>query len=125
MVVTTNSKPSPVFELLVPLVLLALLSAAAVAWFHQRGYTLYYGDAEAHLNMARRVMDSRAPGLFQLGAVWLPLPHVLMLPLVANDQLWQNGLAGAIPVAFSFVVAAMFLFRAAYRIYGDRAAAAA
>jgi 4-amino-4-deoxy-L-arabinose transferase-like glycosyltransferase len=125
MVVTTNSKPSPVFELLVPLVLLALLSTAAVAWFHQRGYTLYYGDAEAHLNMARRVLDSRAPGLFQLGAVWLPLPHVLMLPFVANDQLWQSGLAGAIPVAFSFIVAAMFLFRAAQRIYGDRAAAAA
>jgi hypothetical protein len=125
MVVTTSSRRSPVFELLVPLVLLALLSAAAVAWFYQRGYTLYYGDAEAHLNMARRVVDSREPGLSQLGAVWLPLPHVLMLPFVANDKLWQSGLAGAIPVAFSFIVAAMFLYRAARWIYGDRAAAAA
>ena len=125
MLVTTNSKRSQVFELLVPLVLLALLSTASVVWFNQRGYTLYYGDAEAHLNMARRVLDSRAPGLFQLGAVWLPLPHVLMLPFVANDKLWQGGLAGAIPVAFSFIVAAMFLFRAARRIYSDRAAAAA
>src|SRR5512140_1091742 len=119
MVVTTNSKPSPVFELLVPLVLLALLSTAALAWFHQRGYTLYYGDAEAHLNMARRVVDSRQPGPYQLGGVWLPLPHLLMLPLVANDRLWKNGLGGAIPVAASFVVAAMFLFLAARRIYAS------
>jgi hypothetical protein len=125
MLASTSSKRSPVFELLVPLALLALLSTAAVAWSYQRGYTLYYGDAEAHLNMARRVMDSRDPGVFQFGAVWLPLPHLLMLPFVANDKLWQSGLAGAIPVALSFIVAAMFLFRAARNIYGDLAAAAA
>jgi len=125
MVVSRNSRRSPVSELLVPLVLLTLLSTAAVSWFHWHGYTLYYGDAEAHLNMARRVLDSRAPGLFQLGAVWLPIPQVLMLPFVTNDKLWQSGLAGAIPVAFSFIAAGMFLFRAARRIYGDRAAAVA
>jgi hypothetical protein len=125
MVDSKNSEQSPVSELLIPLLLLALLSMGAVVWFNQRGYTLYYGDAEAHLNMARRVLDSRAAGPIQLGAVWLPLPHVLMLPFVANDKLWQSGLAGAIPVAFSFVVAAMFLFRAARGIYGDRAAAIA
>ena len=53
---------------------------------HYRGYTLYYGDAEAHLNLARRVVDSRTPGLSQIGPVWLPLPHLLMLPLVIFHQ---------------------------------------
>ena len=53
--------------------LLTAISAAAVLWCSARGYTLYYGDAEAHLNIARRVLDSRTPGPEQLGTVWLPL----------------------------------------------------
>ena len=78
---------------------LALLSAAAGRFVQERGYTLYYGDAEAHLNHARRLIDSRTPGLDQLGTVWLPLPHLLALPLVSDDRLWHSGLAGAIPSA--------------------------
>jgi len=123
MAASRNSNRSQAFELLAALAFVSLLSATAVVWFWQRGYTLYYGDAEAHLNMARRVVDSRQPGLYQLGGVWLPLPHLLMLPLVANDRLWMNGLGGVLPVAASFVVAAMFLFLAARRIYASAAAA--
>jgi len=44
---------------------------------------LNYGDAVAHLHIARRVIDSRRPGLSELGSVWLPLPHLLMIPFVA------------------------------------------
>ena len=119
-----NSRPLRSSELLAAFLLVAALSAAALVWFHQSGCTLYYGDAEAHLNMARRILDSRTPGPFQIGAVWLPLPHILMLPLVRNDGLWRSGLAGAIPSAACFIMAAMFLFAAARRIYGDTAAAA-
>ncbi|HVX65122.1 MAG TPA: hypothetical protein VHA11_00895, partial [Bryobacteraceae bacterium] len=57
---------------------LAALSAAAIAFFYSHGYLLYYGDATAHLNIARRVLDSRTPGWGQIGTVWLPLPHLLM-----------------------------------------------
>ena len=60
----------------------ALVSAGAV-WFSWRsGWTLYYGDAEAHLNIARRIIDSRTPGYAQFGTVWLPGLHALLLPLV-------------------------------------------
>jgi dolichyl-phosphate-mannose-protein mannosyltransferase len=104
------------------LVVLAALSASAVWWCFSQGYTLYYGDAEAHLNIARRVLDSRTPSGEQLGTVWLPLPHVLMLPLVRRDDLWQSGLAGAIPSAICFVVAGAFLFAAARRAYQSTAA---
>src|SRR6478672_3406837 len=62
-------------------ILLTAISAAAVWWCASHGYTLYYGDAEAHLNIARRVLDSRTPGPEQLGTAWLPLPHVLMLSI--------------------------------------------
>ena len=36
-----------------------------------------------------------------------------MLPLAGDDRLWRNGLAGAIPAAAAFVIAAAFLFFAA------------
>src|SRR5208337_2453214 len=103
--------------------LLAVLSAASVWFFYSNHYLLYYGDAEAHLNTARRVVDSQTPGYLQLGSPWLPLPHALMLPLVANDALWHNGLAGAIPPAVCFVCAGLFLFAAVRRIFDSTAAA--
>ncbi len=112
----------PVFA---TLLLLAVLSAAALTWVARHGYTLYYGDAEAHLNIARRIVDSRTPGYAQIGTVWLPLPHVLMLPLVRDDALWRSGLAGAIPSAACFVLAGTCLFVLSRRALGAAAAAAA
>jgi len=106
-------------------VALALLSAAAIAFFYSRGNLCYYGDAEAHLDIARRIVDSRTPGYDQVGVVWLPLPHWMMLPLVRYDRLWINGLAGAIPYGVAFVIGACFLFAAARRIFADTAAALA
>ncbi len=105
------------------LALLTALSATALWWCFSSGYTLSYGDAEAHLNIARRVLDSRTPGLEQLGTVWLPLPHLLMLPFVARDGWWRSGVAGAIPSAACFVAAGAFLFAAARRCFSSQAAA--
>lgn len=103
---------------------LVLLSGAAVFYFFRQGQLLWYGDALAHLNVARRVIDSRTPGYEQLGTVWLPLPHVLMLPFVRNNWLWQTGLAGSIPSAICFIIAGLFLFGVIRRTLGATAAAA-
>jgi len=105
--------------------LLTAISMAGVLWCSSRGYTLYYGDAEAHLNIARRILDSRSPGPEQLGTVWLPLPHLLMIPFVTRDSWWRSGWAGAIPSAASFVIAGTFLFAAARRLYLSTAAGVA
>jgi len=107
------------------LLALAAVSAAALAWFYQQGYLLYFGDAQAHLNIARRIIDSRTPNYEQIGTAWLPLPHLLMLPLVRNDEWWRSGLAGGIPSAICFVLAGMFLYLAARRAWQSAAAAAA
>ncbi len=104
---------------------LVALSAAAVAFFHFNGWILYYGDAEAHLNIARRMIDSRTPGYDQVGTVWLPLPHWAMLPLVRVDSLWRSGLAGTIPSALAFVIGGMFLYGAALRAFESSASALA
>jgi hypothetical protein len=103
-----------------------LLAMACAAWhFYSAGVTLWYGDAEAHLNIARRIVDSRTPGIAQLGTTWLPLPHLLMIPFVGSDELWRTGLAGAIPAALCMAMAGTFLFAAIRRLSGSAIAAAA
>ena len=105
-----------------PLLILAasgLLSALSIWWFYRHGYLFYYGDAQAHLTIARRVVDSLTPGWEQIGTVWLPLPHVLMLPLVMDGFLWRTGLAGAIASGICFVIATGFLYGAARRAFGS------
>src|SRR4051794_34988161 len=103
--------------------LLLSLGALFAAFCYLSGYTLYWGDAEAHLEIARRTLDSRTPGYDQIGTVWLPLPHVLMLPFVANNWLWQTGLAGTIPNVVCFALAGSALFAAIRRLLGSSAAA--
>jgi hypothetical protein len=98
------------------------VSASVLAWVYQHGFTLYWGDAESHLNIARRIVEARTTGYEELGSPWLPLPHVLMLPLVIHDSLWRSGLAGAIPSALCFIAAAVMLFAAVRRVLGHVAA---
>src|SRR5207248_6328948 len=88
----------------------SVVSVASFFYYFHRGELLLYGDAVAHINIARRVFDSRTPGLLQLGTVWLPLPHLLMVPLLASKFLWQTGIGGAIPsmIAYVFSVAGIF-----------------
>jgi 4-amino-4-deoxy-L-arabinose transferase-like glycosyltransferase len=102
---------------------LVLISAAAVAFFFGHGWLLYYGDAEAHLNIARRILDSQTPGYEQVGSVWLPLLHWMLAPFARLDGWWRSGLAAAIPSAACFVAAGSFLFAAARRIFHSSAAA--
>jgi hypothetical protein len=100
-------------------VLLAALGMAAVWFFFRNGQLYWYGDAEAHLNIARRILDSRNPGYEQFGTVWLPLLHALILPFVRYDALWHNGLAGSVPSCAAYVAAGAFLFAAARRALGS------
>ena len=116
-----SSAPSRSFSAAVAA--LIALSAAFVVLCYSHGWILYYGDAQAHLDNARRIIDSRTPGYYQLGTVWLPLPHVLMLPLVWNTRLWQTGLAGAIPAAVCFIAGGIFLYLSARRAFQSDAAA--
>jgi Dolichyl-phosphate-mannose-protein mannosyltransferase len=103
----------------------AVVMAAAAAYFFRSGSTLYAGDAEAHLNIARRIIDSRTPGWSQIGTTWLPLPHLLMIPLVRNDWMWRTGLAGAVVSGAATSLASAFFFASMQRIYLSTAASAA
>jgi hypothetical protein len=89
----------------------AALSLAALAFYFHHDQVLLYGDAVAHINIARRVFDSRTPGIFQLGTVWLPLPHVLDIPFVVNEWLWRTGVGGAIPSMLAYIAGCIGIFR--------------
>jgi len=89
----------------------ALVSIAAFLFFYLRGEILLYGDAVAHINIARRVFDSNTPGPLQLGTVWLPLPHILMIPFVVNDWMWRTGVGGSIPSMIAYILGVVGVFR--------------
>jgi hypothetical protein len=87
------------------------ISLLAFLYYFRHGDLLLYGDAVAHINIARRVFDSRTPGLLQLGTVWLPLPHLLMIPFLISDSAWQTGIGGSIPSLLSYVLGTAGIFR--------------
>jgi len=88
-----------------------VISCVALALYFRHGAILLYGDAVAHINIARHVFDSRTPGILELGTVWLPLPHVLDMPFVVNDWMWRTGLGGSIPSMIAYVTGALGVFR--------------
>jgi hypothetical protein len=92
---------------------LAALSVSALLYYYAKQQLLLYGDAVAHLNIARRVVDNRHPiaSYGQLGTVWLPLQHIAMLPFVWVNTLWQSGIAGAIPGMLAFVLGTLGIYR--------------
>src|SRR5437016_1704811 len=89
----------------------SVVSVASLFYYFHRGELLLYGDAVAHINIARRVFDSRTPGLLQLGTVWLPLPHLAMIPFLVSDRLWRTGVGGSIPSMIAYVFGAAGILR--------------
>ena len=84
----------------VAVIALAVLAAGTLAALHysRAGLALSHWDARAHLVVARRVFDNLVPSWQQIGAVWLPLPHVLNMFPVQVDAWYRTG-ASAIAIS--------------------------
>ena len=91
--------------------LAACVSIFTFLFYYRRGEVLLYGDAVAHINIARRVFDSKTPGVLQLGTVWLPLPHLLMLLFLLSDEMWRAGACASIPSMAAYVFSVTGIFR--------------
>ena len=81
----------------VPLAIAAtafLFGVYAALYYSRLGLALAHYDARAHLVVARRILDSLTPGWQQIGAVWLPLPHVLNMLPVQVDAWYRSGASG-------------------------------
>ncbi len=89
------------------LALAAALGGALVAWrYHTLGLTLSHYDARGHLIVARRIFDSITPGWQQIGAVWLPLPHLLNAIPVQIDLFYRSGAAAVVMSIGEYAIAA-------------------
>ena len=99
-----------------------VIGTSAALTYHFRGLTLSHYDAKAHLVVARRVLDSLTPEYSQIGAVWLPLPHLLNLLPVQIDWLYRTGASAVAISVVSFAVACYAIAHIVLRVSGSRMA---
>ena len=97
----------------------ALLGAVAAAVYWSAGLSLSHYDAKAHLVVARRILDSLTPSWEQIGAVWLPLPHVLNALPVQIDWMYQTGASAIFVSVVSFAITAACLAALVMRVTGS------
>lgn len=93
-----------------------LVGIISTTFMFEQDWLLLYSDAQSHLTIARRIFDSKEPGFAQIGTVWLPFPHLLLLPLVTSYALWHTGLAAAIVGTVCLAVSAAALWRITARV---------
>lgn len=89
---------------------LTLISIFAYTFYFSNNLAIAYNDARSHLDIGRRVVEGLKPGLAQLGSVWLPLPHFLMIPTIWSDFMWHSGLSGAIQSMVSYVLTGVLIY---------------
>src|SRR5580698_7911978 len=122
---STAARGLPWREAFAVLASTAAISLIAITWSWRNHALLNYGDAVAHLHIARHIFDCRFHSIGEFGSVWLPLPHILMLPFVQVYAWWANGVAGLIPSALAYLAGCMGLYRIARRWLEPAAAALA
>lgn len=91
--------------------LLIIISISCFIFYLNNGIGLSYNDARSHLDIGRRVVEGLKPGFAQLGSVWLPLPHFLMIPTIWIDFMWHSGLSGALVSMISFVGTGILIYQ--------------
>ena len=71
----------------------AATAAGLAAWivFLRTDLVLSHYDARAHLVVSRRIIDNITPGWQQVGAVWLPLPHLINALPSQIDFFYRTG----------------------------------
>lgn len=99
--------------------ILSMISIPIYLFYLSNGLGLAYNDARSHLDISRRVVENLKPGFSQLGSVWLPLPHILMLLTVWNSTAWHTGLAGALVSMVAFVFTGILIYKFLKELHVD------
>src|SRR6187549_2421501 len=97
-----------------------LMGIAAAIFYYRQGLTLSHYDAKAHLVVARRILDSLTPEYSQIGAVWLPLPHLLNVLPVQIDFFYRTGASGVAISVLAFGLGCYAIARLVLRVTGSR-----
>jgi hypothetical protein len=103
----------------------AIGGGLAAAHYYRLALTLSHYDARGHLVVARRIFDSLTPGWQQIGAVWLPLPHLLNAVPVQIDVFYRTGASGVAVSVISFAIAAAAIAWTIVQLTGSSSAAVA
>jgi hypothetical protein len=92
---------------------MAATVSAFVAWaiYARADLVLSHYDARAHLVVARRIFDSLTPGWQQIGAVWLPLPHMLQAVPIQVDAWYRTGASASVVSIVCFGITTYALTR--------------
>ena len=96
-----------------------LAGLAAWVFYLDEGLVLAHYDAKAHLVVARRVIDSLTPGWRQIGAVWLPLPHLIQILPTQIDVLYRTGAFGSLLSIACFATAVWAMSRLVLTVTGS------
>ena len=96
-----------------------VVGALAVAWTFSRHLALTITDAQAHLVIARRIIDGPNAGLGQVGTVWLPFPHLLLSLFTLPIGWWRSGLGAALLGVLCLGVTCLATYRTAVRCTGS------
>jgi hypothetical protein len=99
----------------------SLVSIAACTYFYLTHRLLGYQDSYSHLEISRRILMGRTTGIAQLGAIWLPVPHLCQALFAWNRALYVTGLAGAVVSMAAFVACATLIYRIV-RVFSPRRA---
>jgi hypothetical protein len=100
------------------------VSLASFLYLLNKDLVVIHTDSLGHLNTARKIIFGNPPGLGQLGGIWLPLQHLLMLPFIWIDRLYYSGAAGSILSMISYVGACIFLYKLIFKLTANWQASA-
>jgi hypothetical protein len=103
--------------------LAAILGTYSASVYWRAGLTLSHYDAKAHLVVARRIFDSLTPSWEQIGAVWLPLPHLLNALPVQIDFMYRTGASAVAISILSFAITVASIAALVRSLTGSRTGA--
>ncbi len=103
--------------LFLAVVAMGLAAAFYLYYLVDRYSLLYYWDAVSHLVSARKLVDwGENPGFGQIGTVWMPLPHFLLLPFSVVDVLFTTGFAGTLLSLPCLALTSVYLYKITLRL---------
>lgn len=108
-----------IFKKNINILVLAVIIASAFSigyfiHFYMLGQTNLFGDGMARLNISRRLIYSKTPGIAQLGGIWLPLPSILMSTTSWISEMYYTGISGSAVSMIAFVSSVLFLYKLLY-----------
>jgi hypothetical protein len=119
--IKASPETRPQAALFLGIMLLGIAIALYLYFTVDRYSLLYYWDSVSHLVAGRKIVDwGENPGLGQIGTVWMPLPHLLLLPFSLIDPLFTTGFAGLAVSLPCIAMTSILLYRTVKAQVGRR-----